>query len=69
MPADSSPKASDTYDSLYLSHFLVVVPQHLAFDATGLHFPLFTPGLLATTDLNSTTTPPIRDLELGEFSD
>ena len=37
MPAYSSMKASDTYDSLYLAHFFVVVSRHLAFDATQLH--------------------------------
>ena len=62
MPAYSSLKASDTYDILYLAHFFVVVSRHLAFDATWLHIPLFTPSLLATTDVNSPTTAPIRDL-------
>ena len=40
----------------------IVVSQHLAFDAMRLHFPLFTPGLQGSTEVNSTTTAPIRDL-------
>ena len=61
MPAHSSLKARDTYDSLYSEHFIVVVSRHLGFDATRLHFPLFTPGLLASPEVYSTTTAPIQD--------
>ena len=44
MPAHSSVKASDSYDSLYNLAEFVVVSRHLAFDATRLHtFPFSHP--------------------------
>ena len=40
MPAHSSLKAADSYDSLYYLVVFVVVSRHLAFDVTRLHtFP------------------------------
>ena len=38
MPAHSSLKASDTYDTLYYLAEFVVVFQHLAFDAMRLRY-------------------------------
>jgi len=44
MPAHSSVKASDSYDSLYNIAEFVVVSRHLAFEATPLHtFPFLHP--------------------------